>query len=721
MVQKRIELLSDSDSSDSDSDLEFLAQNTVKPEIAPQNNVAPPSENYVPRSGPKFDVSRPSSASTPFYHMHHELDLEKCQLFLYPTSDNIETRDYQRNIIRKALVRNVLCVLPTGLGKTFIASTVMLNWYNWTKSAKIVFIAPTRPLVVQQAVGFLEATGISINDTIVLLNDVANKQDREEMWKKKRVIFATSQTVENDVNHEVVDPKEFVLLVVDEAHHAQKDHSYASLVRKVKNANPSLRILGLTATPSASLDQVQQMINDMDISVTEIRREESIDIQKYTRQRNIDRIRVDFSADQRALLKLLADCTRDQFELLRRVKICHERTFDVCDANSFVLRQELNRYMASDVARRTQQKAYLFYIRAVATQMATLAYNVSLLKEHGIMPFYTRMNKMELEMMGSKGKTAQRLLQSLEFKELMHKCRVLIYGTDRGATYRYEESERKMGFYSHPKLEEMVMKIDEFIGAHGADTRIIIFAEFRDSAAEILWMLKTFNSDTVRGSLFVGQATATNSEVKGMSQKEQRAVLEKFKAGEFNVLVATSIGEEGLDIGQVDLIICYDQSKSPIRNIQRIGRTGRKRTGNVIFFMTPQEERKLIFAFKNYSWICDKMNTSAATEDNYMSRDGDNNEVNLLMKLKYWPPNRMLPPEIEPKYTEIQVKQPPENEAVLCDEDNESNVINAMKDYVREHRKTLRGKPPKKKGRSGDQSSLYDVGFVNAADMIDLT
>jgi Fanconi anemia group M protein len=61
----------------------------------------------------------------------------------------------------------------------------------------------------------------------------------------------------------------------------------------------------------------------------------------------------------------------------------------------------------------------------------------------------------------------------------------------------------------------------------------------------------------------------------------QQAVLQKFRAGGYNTIVATSIAEEGLDIMEVDLVICFDANVSPIRMIQRMGRTGRKRDGRV--------------------------------------------------------------------------------------------------------------------------------------------
>ena len=50
-------------------------------------------------------------------------------------------------------------------------------------------------------------------------------------------------------------------------------------------------------------------------------------------------------------------------------------------------------------------------------------------------------------------------------------------------------------------------------------------------------------------------------------------MIQKFKKGEFNLLVSTSIGEEGLDIGEIDLIVCYDAQKTPIRMVCGV-RTG---------------------------------------------------------------------------------------------------------------------------------------------------
>ncbi|KAJ3113744.1 hypothetical protein HDU96_003004 [Phlyctochytrium bullatum] len=70
------------------------------------------------------------------------------------------------------------------------------------------------------------------------------------------------------------------------------------------------------------------------------------------------------------------------------------------------------------------------------------------------------------------------------------------------------------------------------------------------------------------------------------------AVIQKFHSGEINTVVATCIGEEGLDIGEVDLIICFDAQNSPIRMLQRMGRTGRKRAGRVVMLLAEGKEEE---------------------------------------------------------------------------------------------------------------------------------
>ena len=87
-----------------------------------------------------------------------------------------------------------------------------------------------------------------------------------------------------------------------------------------------------------------------------------------------------------------------------------------------------------------------------------------------------------------------------------------------------------------------------------------------------------------RPARFVGQAAKEGD--KGLTQKQQLSIINDFKAGKFNVLIATSVAEEGLDIPSTDLVVFYEPIPSEIRAIQRRGRTGRKMAGKVIILIT---------------------------------------------------------------------------------------------------------------------------------------
>ena len=90
----------------------------------------------------------------------------------------------------------------------------------------------------------------------------------------------------------------------------------------------------------------------------------------------------------------------------------------------------------------------------------------------------------------------------------------------------------------------------------------------------------------IKSAKFFGQATKDGQ--KGLSQKKQKEIIKSFKKGEYDVLISTSVAEEGIDIPAVDLVILYEPVPSEVRMIQRRGRTGRKRTGRVKVLVTEQ-------------------------------------------------------------------------------------------------------------------------------------
>lgn len=623
---------------------------------------------------------------------NHELNPKALETYLYPV--NYPLRDYQLNIVRKSLQKNIICALPTGLGKTFIASVVMLNFFRWTKQAKIVFIAPTRPLVAQQVKSFLEISGISVNQTAALLQSVVSRENRAQTWSEKRVFFATAQTVENDLRSGIVDPRSIALLVLDEAHRATGNHSYVNVVNLIRETTRDFRILALTATPSSKLDGVQLVINNLLIAGTEIRSEESLDIREYVHDREIMKLEVAESEEETKLVKLVNMAAYDFANVLKSAHIIS--TTDLSHVHYFALQQRLKTYMAGPAGQLSGGRK--FQIQALSMLVGKLAYALQLLRTHGIMPFYTKMHSLEQELAKSKGKNAIKLASQSAFKECLHHCRSLVYNSDLGPNYAYKLEDRRSTFISHPKIALLVPEIERFLHSQGADSRIIVFAEFRDSAAEIKWALDNSTEKMARSTLFVGQASSGKL-VKGMTQKEQQKVLNQFKSGEYNVLIATSIGEEGLDIGQVDLIVCYDQSQSPIRNIQRMGRTGRKRDGRIVMLMTKAESEKLELAFEGHKYIRDQIYDYSGTSSGPAKP--------APFALTYFKPNRMIPPQYTPQYTEVTLEPPPENVEALASGD----VLQALKP-----------KPKRRQGKAKKAKKVKEVdpteyaGFTTAQD-----
>ena len=537
---------------------------------------------------------------------HHKLDSEAVKTWVYPTNLG-KIRDYQFNIVQRGLFHNLLVALPTGLGKTFIAATIMLNWYRWAKDAQIVFVAPTKPLVKQQIEACFETVGIPRSQTSMLTGDV-QPAIRADEWQEKRVFFMTPQTLVHDLKTGIADPKKVVLLVVDEAHRATGNYAYVEVVRFLRRFNTSFRVLALTATPGASVEAVQNVIDGLDIAKTEIRTEESLDIRQFVHVRNIDTEIFDYTDELDTSMKLFANAIRPAFNKLSSQNAYWSK--EPLSITPFGLTEARKQWMRSDAGRKADF-ALKGMVNTIFNILASLAHGLELLKYHGIGPFYGKLKSFEQGVIDgtSKGKYAAEIAHNEHFKKLMNMQKAWINNPD---------------FVGHPKLSYLkTVVLNHFMdasdgqGAAGgrppSDTRIMIFVHFRDSAEEVTRVLKR-HEPMIRPHVFVGQSSSKDSA--GMDQKIQLDIIEKFKKGTYNTLVATSIGEEGLDIGEVDLIVCYDSSASPIRMLQRMGRTGRKRAGNiVVLLMRDKEEDRYKKAGDNYEKM--QMKIAKGSEFNY--------------------------------------------------------------------------------------------------------
>ncbi|KAL5320926.1 hypothetical protein ACEPPN_011736 [Leptodophora sp. 'Broadleaf-Isolate-01'] len=542
-----------------------------------------------------FIADKPPEAPT-----HHKLDQEALKTWVYPTNLGA-IRDYQFSIVKHGLFNNLLVALPTGLGKTFIAATIMLNFFRWTKDSQIVFVAPTKPLVAQQVDACFNIVGIPRSQTTMLTGDQAPTLRAEE-WECKRVFFMTPQTLQNDLASGIADPKKIALLVVDEAHRATGHYAYCTVVTFLRRFNKSFRVLALTATPGASVEAVQEVIDNLEISKVEIRTEDSIDIQQYVHQRNIDQIILEPSDEMIMVKEYLSKALQPLVNLVCSQNAYYSR--DPMSLTPFGMLQARKKWMAD--TGRSASMGLKGMMNSLFTVLASVAHSIKLLNFHGIGPFYQTIKEFRsgVEEKSKPSKYKSQITESPDFKKMMDRIHLWLSKDD---------------FVGHPKLTYLCESIlNHFMDAGAgrleddappSSTRVIVFAEYRDSAEDIVRVLNR-HGPMIRASVFVGQADSKRSE--GMNQAVQQETINKFKAGKMNVLVATSIGEEGLDIGQVDLIVCYDASASPIRMLQRMGRTGRKRAGHIVLLlMKGKEEQSFVQAKDNYEQM-QKMISSGA-------------------------------------------------------------------------------------------------------------
>jgi ERCC4-related helicase len=207
----------------------------------------------------------------------------------YPASEDYPDRVYQTEIAAAALFQNTLVALPTGLGKTHIAAVVMYNFYRWFPAGQIVFLAPTRPLVTQQIEACFRIVGIPASDTAQICGSAASEK-RIAWWTQRRVFFCTPQAFGNDVRNGRVDAARIVLVVVDEAHRASKNHAFVTCIQALDARRARYRLLALSATPGSDLNRVQAVIHALHISRIEVRLLDDPSVSKYRKETHVQNV-----------------------------------------------------------------------------------------------------------------------------------------------------------------------------------------------------------------------------------------------------------------------------------------------------------------------------------------------------------------------------------------------------------------------------------------------
>ncbi|XP_042655234.1 Fanconi anemia group M protein isoform X2 [Tyto alba] len=524
-------------------------------------------------------------------------------IWIYPT--NYPERGYQLRMARAALTGNTLVCLPTGLGKTFVAAVVMYNFYRWFPSGKVLFLAPTKPLVAQQMEACARLMGIPARHMAEMTGGT-QALGRRELWTTKRVFFLTPQIMVNDLSRGTCPAVEIKCLVIDEAHKALGNHAYCQVVRELSKHTNQFRILALSATPGSDTKAVQQVVSNLLIAQIELCAEDSPEIQPYSHERQMEKIVVPLGEELVEIQNAYIQVLETFAGRLIRIGVLARRDIPSLTKYQIILARDQYRKNPSSQSVGIHQGI----IEGDFALCISLYHGYELLLQMGLRSLFIYLCGI---MDGSKGltRTKNELGRNEDFMKLYQQLRDMFSDTPlavvNGNVYKSKTvfENKKEFIYSHPKLR----KLEEIVTEHfkswkkgcsdqvmtestpvdATDTRVMIFSSFRDSVQEIAEMLSRL-SPVVRVMTFVGHSTGKST--KGFTQKEQLEVVKRFREGGYNTLVSTCVGEEGLDIGEVDLIICFDAQKSPVRLVQRMGRTGRRRQGRIVVILAEGREER---------------------------------------------------------------------------------------------------------------------------------
>ena len=480
--------------------------------------------------------------------------------------DAIEARLYQQVLAGDVLKKgNTMVVAPTALGKTIVAILVAADRLQKVKNSKVLVLAPSKPLAIQHEDSFKEF----LNLPCTSITGAIKTDERVKRWEESRIVCATPQTVESDLLNGRYDLSSVSLIVFDECHHGVGSYSYVYLAsRYVQESNFNL-ILGLTASPGSDKAKIKEVCANLYIQNIVVKTEDDPDVRPYFNPVEIDWVRVKMSSELEKIKKYVDKALKVRLKALKNMGII--RTVSVGKVDILKARGRIQ----GEIARSVNPDKELFQAISILSAVINIQHSQELIETQGIQTF----NKYIARLRKKKTKAAKSLMWDDNF----------------GRAVKMARDAERHG-WEHPKLREVTRILKKELGTDDGQTKlqssrvtgkdeksskIIVFTQYRDTLEMIHEKLE---KEGIKSVKFFGQAAKDGQ--KGLTQKEQKAIIKSFRMGEYDVLLSTSVAEEGIDIPAVDLVVLYEPVPSEVRMIQRRGRTGRKRTGRVKVLIT---------------------------------------------------------------------------------------------------------------------------------------
>ena len=467
--------------------------------------------------------------------------------------DTVEEREYQRRMAEGCCKDSTLLILPTGLGKTIVALYVAADVLE--KGKKVLILAPTKPLVDQHHTTF---SSLLVNTKVGAMNGNMPPAKRKDAVLTNDVIVATPQAVANDLENKVYDLGSFGLIVYDEAHRGTGEYAYVA-VAKAYREHAGLS-MGMTASPGSERERMDEICVNLSLKKMDMRSEDDPDVSPYTYNVTINKIELDMPKDLTDIVALLNRMLDDNI-----TELIHLRA--LVSTENITTKKLLIAGRTLQFRHKTgERSATLFRSLSVQSMALKISHALVLAETQGTTVLRAYLEKMTEEAsQDSGGKGAKEITSKKEFKEI---CKIL--------------SETKV---EHPKISRVMSLVSKEVN-YRPGSKVMVFSHYRNTCDLLVEKLSTIDGVSV-GKL-IGQSAG------GLKQREQTELLKAFRDGTYNVIVATSVGEEGLDVTSTDLVIFYENVPSEIRTIQRRGRTGRKNDG-VIYVLTAKGTRDEVF------------------------------------------------------------------------------------------------------------------------------
>ena len=456
---------------------------------------------------------------------------------------SIELREYQKNILKSCLRENTLVILPTGTGKTIIAFFLIIERLKLFPDKKIYFLAPTKPLVTQHYNNFIKFFPELRDKSIIITGDIQQER-RNYLYKQGKIIFVTPQTLQNDLISGRITFYDASTIIFDEAHRAVKKYSYTFIAKKFVEQAKDYRIIGLTASPGWNIERIEEVINNLYIKNIEIRTGEEKDIKKYMTSIKIKRIDIELNNELNNIRDLIIKAIDLRISKIKEL----DTSIDINKGKKDILN------WIEEIKKNLEIRGRDYRLREIVellSETLKIYHALEVLETQTLYTFISYFKDIENDI--RKSKADYEVLNDIRIKK---------------AIYLAKEYINKN--IEHPKLLKLIEILKE-----NKDKKIIVFAQIRKTLDRIK---EYCDKNNIKAEKFVGK--------KEMSRSEQIKLLKDFSEGKFNVLLSTSVGEEGIDIPKVDIVVFYEPVPSEIRYIQRRGRTGRGEIGDVIILVT---------------------------------------------------------------------------------------------------------------------------------------